>query len=504
MTSREMFKDIELRFGFIPPFFEPAAETPDVLQNLWQQTLSAYFDNPLPPLFKEKVSAYLSRHCSASYCLVCHSCSLMPLGMTGNQILNLLVSPIPEPEQVRAAIQRLRTAPGRGVELLAAGSPSEEAVIVLAGVIYLGSPYARDAQLALRETLGTADRDRLISLIHYLKACHGWVESHPEISVQVDERYRKNFEPLVEQEPSLRPYFDEYVSKFGAHQARRAPTPAPINVSVTGNVQSRVDEAGETIAMLESRIFAVMEERKQAADFAQELVTIAGHDLRNPLAAILGSATLLLRTAGGDDRVLRFATRIVNSCQRANRLVGDLLDFAQARVGGGIPVRPAPCDVHTLTKDGVDEMRAAHPERQLEVEASGPGQGAWDAERVSQLLANLLGNAVAHSPEGSVIRVRSSGTPEEVVLSVHNQTGEAPIPAEKLATLFEPYRRGARHSKTKSIGLGLYIARNVARAHGGELSARSDADGITFEARLPRWVTAGTVDRRSPAPALPS
>lgn len=94
-TSKQIIAEIEERFGFLPPFFEPALQNPQVLENLWQQTLLAYIDNPLPALFKEKLSAYLSRYCAIPYCMIYHSCTLRALGMKALEVLDLLKSPPP-------------------------------------------------------------------------------------------------------------------------------------------------------------------------------------------------------------------------------------------------------------------------------------------------------------------------------------------------------------------------------------------------------------------------
>jgi len=98
-TSTQIKAEIEERFGFFPPFFEPALSTPDVLENLWQQTLSAYVNNPLPAIFKETLFAYLSRYCSVPYCIVCHSCALRPLGILGKDVLKLIAQPPPKTPQ---------------------------------------------------------------------------------------------------------------------------------------------------------------------------------------------------------------------------------------------------------------------------------------------------------------------------------------------------------------------------------------------------------------------
>src|SRR6476469_10658458 len=110
-NSEQIRAEIEAKFGFIPPFFEPAAQTPQILENLWQQTLSAYVNNPLPALFKEKLSAYLSRFCAVAYCMVCHSCTLRPLGLNAREVLQLLEAPLPIETDVDEHLRRLRSQP---------------------------------------------------------------------------------------------------------------------------------------------------------------------------------------------------------------------------------------------------------------------------------------------------------------------------------------------------------------------------------------------------------
>jgi signal transduction histidine kinase len=166
-------------------------------------------------------------------------------------------------------------------------------------------------------------------------------------------------------------------------------------------------------------------------------------------------------------------------------MIGDLLDFTQARVGG-IPIHPKPLDFHEHVHRVLEEMRLAWPERTLDFHASGNGRGAWDEGRLAQVVTNLVGNALQHSPPGTPVRVTSRGEDGHVRLEVHNQG--APIPAELLPTLFEPYQRGPESGAGRgSLGLGLFIARQIVLGHGGTLEVRSSAeDGTLFTVRLPR------------------
>jgi signal transduction histidine kinase len=218
----------------------------------------------------------------------------------------------------------------------------------------------------------------------------------------------------------------------------------------------------------------------------EDVVAVVSHDLRNPLNAITLTATLLTRRNDLDERTAKAATRIHAAAERANRLIRDLLDFTQARMSG-IPVHPVPGDLHVLAAQVVEEVRSANPERRIELHASGDGQGVLDPDRIAQVVANLVGNAVQHSPPDSPVRVASRSEGEGLILEVHN--GGTPIPAEALPGLFEPFRRGreAREGRGGSLGLGLFISRRIVEAHGGRLAAKSSAEeGTTFSVWLPR------------------
>jgi signal transduction histidine kinase len=224
----------------------------------------------------------------------------------------------------------------------------------------------------------------------------------------------------------------------------------------------------------------------QAREFEQQLIGVVSHDLRNPLGAVLMSASLLEKyvTEPHGQKVLK---RIVSSAQRATRLVRDLLDFTQARLGGGISVTPAPMDLHDVVKQVVDEERLGSPERKIEILHQGSANGSWDEDRIAQVLSNLLSNALRYSPADTVVSVRTRGEEDRVVLEVHNEG--TPIPHAQLRELFEPMKRGGDpgENQSRSIGLGLYIVRNLLSAHRATVSVQSEANtGTTFTVMLPR------------------
>lgn len=217
-------------------------------------------------------------------------------------------------------------------------------------------------------------------------------------------------------------------------------------------------------------------------------LAILGHDLRGPLNAMTMSAELLTQTGGLDAEAAETARQISASAGAMARMITDILDFTSASLGAGMPVSLAPTDLGRVCRDVVDETQAAHPTRTLRYEPHGDLSGEWDADRLRQVVSNLLGNAVQHGagPVGLTV----SGEVGDVLLVVHN--GGAPIPPSVLPTLFDPFVRAAaaesparrRHG---SLGLGLYIARELVAAHGGTIDVTSSADGGTaFSVRLPR------------------
>jgi PAS domain S-box-containing protein len=236
---------------------------------------------------------------------------------------------------------------------------------------------------------------------------------------------------------------------------------------------------------------ALEQETKARTDFEQQLIGIVSHDLRNPLSAILLGTQALLRQEGLAERQLKSVVRIQSSAERAVRMVKDLLDFTQARLGGGLRMERRPLELAPLISQLVLESEAAHPERTIEVRHAGDTRGEWDGDRIAQVVTNLVTNALKYSPPESPVRVEARGVDGWVSLAVHNRG--PPIPPDKWPQLFKPLQRarGEVDLAGRSVGLGLYIVDHITRAHGGRVEMRStEADGTTFTVWLPRSVSA--------------
>jgi sigma-B regulation protein RsbU (phosphoserine phosphatase) len=275
----------------------------------------------------------------------------------------------------------------------------------------------------------------------------------------------------------------------GSRQLLRRETPAG-RVDLEAVLVPERDRDGQVTSVLAmTRDVSAARRReddaRQRARFAEELIGIVSHDLRNPLNAVL-LGTQILVDADAATRA-QVAARILSATERASRLVADLLDFTHARLGQGMPVAPAPIDLHRTVAGALDELRMAAPDRALVHEAAGPADVVADPDRLVQVVANLVQNALAYGDPASPIVVRTGVGERDFTLSVHNQG--KPIAADLVEQVFEPLRRGtrARRKGANSVGLGLYIVREIARAHGGDATFTSTAaDGTTFVVRARR------------------
>lgn len=225
-------------------------------------------------------------------------------------------------------------------------------------------------------------------------------------------------------------------------------------------------------------------------------LAILGHDLRTPLGAIITSARFMLETNELKEPHLTLTSRIASSSTRMNHLVGDLLDFTRSRLGGGIPIVRQDASMTRIVEDIADEIGAAHPLRRLQVDARGENRGEWDCPRITQALTNLIGNAIEHGSDQTLVAIDVRGDEKEVSVAIHNQ-GPA-IPPDQLNGIFNPMKRGRSNvngekNGSGNLGLGLYIAQQIVSAHKGRIDVRSsEAHGTTFTVHLPRHAPAGT------------
>jgi sigma-B regulation protein RsbU (phosphoserine phosphatase) len=234
----------------------------------------------------------------------------------------------------------------------------------------------------------------------------------------------------------------------------------------------------------EARLREALAIANDRALFAEQLVGIVSHDLRSPIQAIQTSAEILQRLPPGQDTA-RWLASIGRSTRRARRLADDLLDFTAARVGRGLPVALEPVDPGEVVAELVDELRATYPGRAIEHERIGHCTCHADRQRIGQLVGNLVANAVAYGDAHGAITLRSWVEDGACRVSVHN-FGPA-LPEDLMPRLFDPMVRGDGAPAGRGVGLGLFIVREIAQAHGGGVEVASSAErGTTFTLVLPR------------------
>jgi signal transduction histidine kinase len=217
------------------------------------------------------------------------------------------------------------------------------------------------------------------------------------------------------------------------------------------------------------------------------LLGMLGHDMRSPLQTIQITASYLAALNAGE-HVSEAAARLIRSGARMQTLLDDLCDFNRTQLGLGINISPHDADLRQVLTDVVDELRAAHPGRQIVLEIDGDLRGGWDGQRMQQLLSNLVINAIKYGSPDAPVRVIAAATASDVRIEVKNH-GE-PIDPQMLERIFDPLQRGAdqedKGSSKSGLGLGLYIASEIARAHHGRIDAKSDRNETAFVVRVPR------------------
>jgi signal transduction histidine kinase len=230
-------------------------------------------------------------------------------------------------------------------------------------------------------------------------------------------------------------------------------------------------------------------------------LAVLGHDLRGPLSGINMSSQLLALPGLSEAARLKAGLRIGRASQAMNRLITDLLEFTRTRLGSGIPIERTACDLRKVCEEALDAVRASYPERQFMQNVSGDLNTQADVPRLQQALSNLLNNAVQHGDRHAPVALSAIGEVADIVLQVSN--AGRPISPEDLQVIFEPLVQAPSsvseaHERSKtSLGLGLFIVREIVTGHGGEITVQSSMDtGTVFTIRLPRSTTE---DKRLPA-----
>ncbi|MBY3251609.1 PAS domain-containing sensor histidine kinase [Rhizobium laguerreae] len=239
--------------------------------------------------------------------------------------------------------------------------------------------------------------------------------------------------------------------------------------------RAAADAAGATIK-------AKLAFEQQTAELREEFIAVLGHDLRNPLASI-SAAARILRKEKQTDRAIKVLDLMQGSVVRMSALIDNVLDFARGRLGGGITLGRRAEHLEPLLRQVIEELRFSHLDRAIEVTIEFDGPINCDSGRIGQLVSNLLGNALTHGAPDEPVRLSAATVDGKLELWIAN--GGAPISSEAMTGLFQPFFKGEAGTSQRGLGLGLHIASEIARAHGGTITVSSDDKETRFTFVMP-------------------
>lgn len=261
----------------------------------------------------------------------------------------------------------------------------------------------------------------------------------------------------------------------------------PVHMADVTRFNEAVDQAlAESVARYEFMV-------KQSQNM---FLAILGHDLRNPLGTVVTGSSFLMQANDILPKYILVATRMFNSGKRMSKLINDLIDFTRTHLGPGIPIRVKQGSMVAVCDEVVNELRTFHPEQQIDLQAPPQLDAIFDDSRIAQVLSNLVGNAIQYGSPDMPVTVRVTGDESDLSIAVNNR-GPAIAP-EKLSSIFDPMVRIAAsvgsasndYTERTSLGIGLFISREIVHAHRGKLSlASTEADGTTFTLTMPRLPT---------------
>lgn len=249
------------------------------------------------------------------------------------------------------------------------------------------------------------------------------------------------------------------------------------------NTTKEAEDARRELRALHTQLEASLLDERATSALREQFIAVLGHDLRNPLAGIAGGVELMMRDSISDERRAVIGNMVVASVTRMAGLIDDIMDFARGRLGGGLKLdRDAEEPLEPVLHQVVAELRAAVPERSIDVAIEIAEPVDCDRRRIAQMVSNLLGNALTHGDATQSVKLEAATRDGWLHISVAN-TG-TPIPPAMMERIFEPFTRGKHRPSLQGLGLGLYISHQIALAHGGTLVVVSTESETRFTFRM--------------------
>ncbi|MGF1482621.1 MAG: ATP-binding protein [Cyanophyceae cyanobacterium] len=462
-TGAEIRASVEAKLGFFPVFLTPALATPQVLENLWQQTVAAYLDNPLPVVFKEKLSAYLSRYCAVPYCMICHSCTLRSLGVQAREILELLESFPPLETEIGAHLQKLAQQL-EGNPLPTDNTAFDDSLLHCAVFIALAGEQGAHCRSQLRRLLGEANYQHLIALIAYIRMCHQWMEAHPEIAYQyeADQRAIAYLQQSIQEEPSLGDFFEHYSERVKRDRLNWTEKMTEIAAQ-----KQREAMLSQLNAQLEQRVQERTAQLLRSNQELEQFAFISSHDLQEPLRKVRLYADLLDKKYSEklDGRAVQYLASMTKGVSRMQAQLSGLLDYWRILREEAIV---KPIALPEVLETVLEHMSETIAENRAHVTAEFLPVVTANPRQMEQLFIHLIDNTIKfRSQSPPEICIRAQQQPEHWLMTVaDNGIGLKPQYAERI---FEIFQRLHNRTDYPGIGIGLAICRKIVERHQGRI-----------------------------------
>jgi signal transduction histidine kinase/ActR/RegA family two-component response regulator len=451
-SKAQFEQEIADRLGLVPNLFLSAPAAPEVLQRFWIECCSAYLDNALPSLFKERLFVYLSRFCSARYFVIRHAGYLLggthghaagdagAMPQTVEQVSALLRYPAPSAASLQAALQLLLATPAAQARLPASGDPLEQALLVACGAIYLQPERNQPARDAVQHVLGRQWSGLTFGLMAFIAEMHFWARLHPEIAV----------------EPDMRTLLDEQPELARLLQRREEEVLAPLDAAPPAPDST-----------------ATAPDQRDAQH--QQFIAMFGHELRNPVAAISAVSDMFQVVGMADDR-LRGASNIL---RRQVQVLGQTLDRMgdlSALLFGKVQLARAPTAIDDVLASVLRELAPRLQEKGVDVETQTSERRAFvigDSKRLAQLFESLLLGALKVSRPPHPLRIAVTVEPQQVTVAI---TDHGPGFSADANPLPDPGASGAKYPTGADVALTVACA--IADLHRGSVRAASPGPGL--------------------------